>query len=474
MSLGAPMWKLVATVLFAVLLASPVAAWHWEEEQSAEPRGPLAGDARVIEDALGCVEATRDVAGVDCVVLYAHVLELGGSIPLGVQRPPECAADLASGMTGTPGVEPHWTYSRRAARPAPMLVSEQELCPSGNFAPFDLHWPFGIGRAVRISPVHPLVGIWTLSADTLEFRPAALDAEPSFGAMPCVTVRMVLETGRFAQEGRVVAAGRTTKTIVCTPDFLAPVDLPVDDLCPGSSGVVRAEEATEFRVDLGRVADVLDPEEGFLLRIEWYQWDGGDPDAPDNVVQRDWNVRTGPKYLPRLILPVEDAILIENVTVRMSREETWIGVAFASPWGNHDVDRTNARLEIYDADDKLVLRDREPLLYFVQCNDCEHRAENISFRLDEHAAKLAPGDYTLKIMAPNWQHTAVAEWRALLRVTPDGVSILDEEGSLLFHLETVHAVTAPAPVLGFVVLVVALLLPARRMHRHLARRTAAA
>jgi hypothetical protein len=385
----------------------------------------------------------RQHPDVTCAVLYAHVIDLLGRFALNVQRPPDCAPDLEAGLTGTPGVEPFWSFTRRAGEPSPKFVDYYVACADHRRG---FHHLRG-AKDVHIVPAHPVIGVWTLSADTLELPPAGplggMDILPGAGVMPCVTVRMVLQEGRLPGDGRVVAEGTATKTVITLPAELGGHDLPLDDACPGATGTIRTEEATTFHVDLGSVDDVIREETGFILRVERYHWDGGDPDAPDNAIQREWNMRTGPEHLPRLVLPLADALTFRHVRLSVLGDAIHLQKVIVSPWGIYDVDVRNVRPDLYDIAGDLVWRDQDPIIHLSSHCDCHLAPRNISFRFDPFATGLAPGAYTLKLMATNWQHTANAEWSAVLRLEPDGASLVSEDGTVLLSLPGEAVATSP-------------------------------
>jgi hypothetical protein len=412
--------QIATTVLILMLLSGPTAvAYHWDDEQDNTSFMSHAGDENVQRDGGECFNATRELEGTHCVVLYGHVFGLLNAVPINVQSPADCAPDLARGFSG----EVHLGEKNKIdLYSSPGFVEySTERCGGSKDEEPRLHPERGLSSDIRVSEEVPIYGYWYLSADSAEFSPLGIgsgeDAEPSMGVMPCVSVRMQMWTQRHIGQGTLLAEGTTTKTVVSTPqaagDTSASNGLIVDP-CPGADGTIDPQQVTEFQVALEPVTELTIPEhEGYVIGVKWYQHDGGDPADDPNIMQREWNLRTGSQYPNRIVMAVEDSIRIDDMRLVEFGGSLWIVADINTPWGSYDVDTANIRLEFEDADGQPVPIDHlaEPRLDYSVDHDGHYDPVNVRYEWDHRNEDLPPGTYTVRLVATNWQHTedAIAE-----------------------------------------------------------------
>lgn len=407
--------RTIALLCVSVLLAAsvPGVGWHEPDDKTNEQYGSTAGDPRVLEDAGACINETRPMKEVSCVVFYAHFLQLHNPVLMNTQRPPECAPNLARGFTGSPNVEPHWTFTRLAMYSSPGFVEYDEIRDPCEIT--RSRNDGGLARDIDVAKGFPIRGHWYLSADQLESSTLGIgtgpDSDtPSMGTMPCVTLRMTLETGRYVGEGELLTEGETTKTIVSTPYASGlQQELPLPDPCPGSTGTITAKEVAEFIVEMEPPERAIRSNESFAVGVHWYQHDGisSDPQEEDNINQADWNIHTGSDYPNRLVVPVQEPIEILHLDVMKSDEKSAIALRTQTPWGLYDIDDENIQFRLYNETGTLVSIEsqgepRSPM-------HCGHfHPLDLRYPWDLKAQDLEPGTYTLHATVSNWQHTGHA------------------------------------------------------------------
>jgi hypothetical protein len=308
-----------------------------------------------------------------------------------------------------------------------------------------------------------------MSADDLEFNAVGLgtgpnSATPSLGVMPCFTLRMELWTQRFVGQGELLASGETTKTIVSTPyGGSQEMDLPAPQpLCPNGEqpeGEMVAEEVTEIRVDMGNIAREIREHEGFVVGVQWWFHDMGDPSwSNDKVYHREWNLHTGPDYPNRIVLAVEDSIRVERVQPQLFDGKIYIHSVLNSPWGSYDVDTANLRVQLFDSSGSEVPLSHvgEPILRYSVDHDGHFLPVNATFPWDFQQEDLPPGEYSIRVSATNWQHTADAYRERTFNIredmTVDPGDDEDWEGFTRTDVEESPGLTVVAAILGAVVL----------------------
>ncbi len=408
---------LATTFVLVIFAATPAAAWHWEDEERHERFNSLAGDPRVQEDAGRCFNETTGRDDIGCIVFYGQLPVLGSGLMFAnTQRLPDCAP----GTTYHPStmnyyMEPHrlsWTYTSLHAE------SCDEL-PTG-------WWPW-LQANVSVSPATGIEAYLYLRGDATQ---ASNPDDPALGILPCLTVEMTLYDSSRHDDRREIATGSTTKSVLTLPS--GSID-PVEDPCPGSTGMIREEAVTEFIVDLDTVASRVPLKAAPYLETVWYQWDG----EPGGVRggTNGWSVISSPEHQNRFIFPVEDALTVQSLDL-VEEEETKIRILAQSAWGATDVDPENVRVQLFDEEenevplsnlgDKMIanpLDNQTPGVYYPV---------NITFPWNHSQEELDPGDYTLRVTVTNWQHTRDASRHLNFTLDEDNnlqVHTLDEDPS---------------------------------------------
>lgn len=420
---------LIVAVLTALLItSSATSAWHSTAEEPNERFTAYAGDPRILDDGKECFEATAAEQDITCAVFYAHIDSLIGRSPLNLQRPGECNLDPAKGFTGTPGIEPLWMFERFTITYSPGFVPyDPATCQEPRFVPRTT-----LSDHVKISDQADIHGYWYISADTLEINSIAFGTGPgngpSMGLMPCVTIRMTLETGAQVGKGELLAEGTTTKTVASSPPGTGTIPTGLADPCPGAQGELRFEEITEFKVDLGRVDRVINATKGFVIGVQMYAHDGGDPDEENNIMHRDWNMRSSHENPARVVIPVERTHSA-NLTVLPSDDRLWFETEILPHFGSYDLDTHNIRVTLIDNDGVSVPLEHvhPPLFRFSHDHDGINQPVRAVFGWDHEAERLPPGTYTLQVTAPNWQHTHEATAQATIIISEDRWHIQDDQ-----------------------------------------------
>lgn len=400
-----------------LVLGNPSVASHWANENPHEKFTSEAGDPAYIEDAQDCWDQIGEDGDRHCVVLYGHVFDLLNAVPINIQRPSPNCDSLARGFTSTPPVEPYWSFNRISLFSSPGFVEyNQNDCDSPR-----LHPERGLTSDVNVAQDVDILGYWYMSADMFEVNAIGLNTGgqgplPHMGVLPCLTVRMELHTQRFVGQGELLAAGQTTKTVVSTPygqgiNEELPIPQPPcpSDQDPG--GVMNATEVTEFKINLGQISREIREHEGFVVGVQWWFHDMGDPDwSQDKVYHREWNLHTGPDYPNRIVLAVEDSVRVERVQPQLFDGKIYIHSVLNSPWGSYDVDTQNIRVQVFDENgnevaDHTSAHMADPILRYSVDHDGHFKPVNATFPWDFEQEGLEPGDYTIRVTVTNWQHT---------------------------------------------------------------------
>lgn len=457
----------VTTVALALLLLIPAGS-----AQSTQYFA-TSGDEIYRQDGAECLEAVGfDPANIEegqdtCVVLYGHIFDLLNAVPINIQPPPGAQPDLSRGFTGAPNVEQlGFDNNQLPLYSSPGFV---EYASPDDTEP-RLHPERGITDTVDLSDTVPVTGYWYLSADFDEVSVAGGDpaANPDVGVMPCVTVRMVLETGRVHNQGTYLAEGFETKVLVNQDGGAggaSPAPAEVD--CSGfgnsaeSAEVMMPEDVTEFKVDMGVAKGDIPKIEAFLVYVEWYQWHPGDPDNKEKIGQHQWNLHTGGEYRNRVLIPVKNPVRIEEVRPQFFDGKIYIHGVFNSPWGSYDVDPSSIEITIKDADGNVVEANNiEPaILRYSVDHDGHFKPVNATFPWDYKADGLGPGEYSIEVTAMNWQHTGIAKkvGKVVIGSNADDVETFDDSGNKQENIDTRLNQAEEGPGAGVILLTTALL-----------------
>lgn len=391
-------WKLATLVILALAaLPSTVQAEPLPEEKVRDRL--IAQDSEVCRNAVAA-------AGSDatCTVLYAHLFALLQGVPLTTQPPTNACPDLAKGFTTFPAFPPLFDtasmdlWTMVGPIEYPRVGCEARLRPER-----------GLAFEVRLDPRVALAFHWFLSADTDDVSLLVDPSEPDTGAMPCVEVRVTLQTGRVFGQGTVLAQGSARRTVLSS-NVAEPRRLPQFDPCAEGDLVLahhpflEVAPVHEFPVSLSPVGQPLPRDEGFVVRVEWSQV----RDGPVEANQREWNVHSGADYRNRLVVPVVSPLRMAPPHVeRYGQHHLIINASVQSPWGTYDVDVDSIRLDVLDANG-FVIPPRSltgPLLGYSTDHHANVHPVNATWAWDFLKAQSSPGPYTVRVSASNSQHT---------------------------------------------------------------------
>lgn len=373
--------------------------------QAGPEAGDKARDRLIAHDSEVCRNGVA-AAGTDatCTVLYAHLFALLQGVPLTTQPPTNACPDLAKGFTTVPAFPPLFDTARVDLW---TMVGPIEYPRAGCEA--RLHPERGLAGDVRLEARVPLAFHWFLSADTDDVSLLIDPSEPDTGAMPCVEVRVTLQTGRVFGQGNVLAQGSARRTVLSS-NVAEPQRLPQFDPCAEGELVLahhpflEVAPVHEFPVSLGPVGVPLPRRQGFVVHVEWSQV----RDGPIQANQREWNVHSGADYRNRLVVPVVSPLRMEPPQVeRYGRHHLIINASVQSPWGTYDVDVDSIRLDLLDGNG-FAIPPRSltgPLLRYSTDQHANVHPVNATWAWDFLKAQSSPGPYTVRVSAGNSQHT---------------------------------------------------------------------
>lgn len=390
----------VAVAFATVALVAPAVASPFTVDPQAAKLAER--DSEICRNASAAVASSSS-----CTVLYAHMFDLLGALPLTTQPPSDACPDLAKGFTSVPALPPLFDTAHvdLYSVPTPITFVGDRCEP--RFHPIR-----GLAADVALDARVPLAFHWFLSADTDDMSMLLDPASPDTGAMPCVEVRVTLQTGRVFGQGSVLAQGSARRTVLSSgaaqPQRLNQLDpCAQGELVMAHHPFLEVAEAHEFPVSLGPLGAALPADEGFLVHVEWSQV----RDGPVEANQREWNVRSGPDYRNRLVLPVLDPLLLPPPTVeRFGEHHLVVNASVLSPWGSYDVDAKTLRLEILDENGHAIPAASlaGPLLRYSVDHDGLLEPVNATWAWDFLRAQANPGPYAVRVTAANLQASGVA------------------------------------------------------------------
>ncbi|MBW3584126.1 MAG: hypothetical protein KY455_13630 [Euryarchaeota archaeon] len=412
-------------VLLSTPLAAPVMAGPGDHSHEYG-FGDTPGNPLVKEDAEACLADTADDDATTCVVLYGHMFDILADVLVNTQRPPVGTRDLARGFSMTPNVEPYYDLNHLEMYSSPGFVEYQE---DASLDPLVIHPERGITSDVRFARDVPVRGYWYMSADWDEL--SGQDPEADTGALACLTVRMVLATGRDYDPENMIAEGTSTKTIVSSSlaadqERKVLAEMPCGE--DRTAEVMFPQDVTEFAVEMGLPEKDIPADKGFVVLVEWYQYAPGDPDDQDKVAGQGFNIRSGHHFPNRVVVPIENPVRIDEMRVAPFNGKLYVQAESNSPWGSYDVDPTSIRMRVIDAaGNEVALKHVEtPILRYDTTHAGHFKPVTATFPWDHKAEGLAPGTYTVEVEVRNWQHTAMASKSLDIEIKPKEVIVPTE------------------------------------------------
>lgn len=151
---------------------------------------------------------------------------------------------------------------------------------------------------------------------------------------------------------------------------------------------------------------------GYVVSIIPYQFRNEDQDV--QFSQSDWRIRTGEKYLPRLVVQQQHPLVSKYAWMNIFREKLFVRWSFISVWGTYDVDPDTLRLDVTGPNGPLDSKTIEDVrLKFGVDHDTHFVPANQTWAIPFKKAQLPDGDYVATGRVQNLQGTyeLVQEWR---------------------------------------------------------------
>ncbi|HEX9816024.1 MAG TPA: hypothetical protein VGB18_03500 [Candidatus Thermoplasmatota archaeon] len=305
------------------------------------------------------------------VVLYAHILDALQRAPLNVIPP-----DL--------GKEP----DINRGFPTPTLKVAEDVLWFNNNGFVMYHMPtFMRYEGQGLNQDGPLAYqmnlskegaklFWYMSPHAVPQSNSTASPVGSIGAMPMVTVSATIETGRHPGYGELIAHGSTST--------------------PAMIGAPTTDYAYEFEVPLTVVLDKVPPEEGFVVHVTWQQL--GTEES--QIAQSDWRIRTGPRFAPRVILPVENPMRLSEVTTIYRSGTHYLVTDITSLFGAYDLNPFSLNMTFRDG--PMAAGKPQPIYYFP--NSRVPHTVRIVWALPPESPDvpgLKAGTYDFKLAASN-------------------------------------------------------------------------
>lgn len=346
------------------------------------------------------------------VILYAHLVDALQRAPLNVVPPdPSHEPDVNGGFL-TPTVkvredlvhfESNWFTLYHIPRfvQYPLNVTNQD-------GPLSYALKLG-GPTAKL--------YWYLSPQAVPSLSGVQSPTGPVGVIPQLHVYARIDSGRHAFHGTLIAEGQT----------LAPalVNLPGQDY------------AYEFEVPLKVVAPEIPPENGFVVSVNWYQYDNGE----EQIAQNDWRIRSGVRFAPRLILPVANPFQLSDSQSLYRSGIHFIATTVSPVFGAYDIWPFSLNMTFRDGPRRVA--DPSPVFHFY--HPLKPQSVKILWAVPNEQGPLPAGTYTFEMSLTNFQQT----YRYRTNVTLEILDFSEVKG------ETTPA-TGAAPLLAATAVLLAL------------------
>lgn len=233
-------------------------------------------------------------------------------------------------------------------------------------------------------------------------------ATAKVGVMPQVGVYARMETGRFAFRGTLIAesddydkngiesARRTT--MITTPNGPDVYEFKVMLNVKPPGIIPSAESANGFIVYINPYQIKTDQQNGF------------------QIAQEEWRVRTGPKFPPRLVVPIQDTMQTKASSLSIFEDRLFVRWSFISVWGSYDMKDISLKLEP-TGQGKV---DPKAIDFIILKRSVDHdghfKPVNATWAIDYLTYPLPDGDYELTASIPNLQETFMLEQKFTFKV----------------------------------------------------------
>jgi hypothetical protein len=223
----------------------------------------------------------------------------------------------------------------------------------------------------------PLVLYWYVSADA-----AASVQVTKVGAVP----RAALDVHLTDADGGTLARTQAGPTMLLSR--------------PGADNVY------EYRVPLALGASGASQIDGaFKLGVRLLQEDAADADAQTS----GWLIHWGPKWLPRLIVPLERPLVTEETNVWVHSEAIFVRWTVSSAFGWSDVAGQAATARLVDADGVVLPTASTEFFGSRESYAAADQREvvNLTWRVDPAALRAHPPPFRVEASVENLQGTYV-------------------------------------------------------------------
>lgn len=343
------------------------------------------------------------------VILYGHFEDILNRAPLNTQPPdPIRESDLNKGFlmpiieTNTPDPTAfHFKNNEFIMFSSPGLV---EFLETG----WRTHQEPGLAADARIAANEfPLY--WYMSSHAIpnENSGGSTGGTAKVGVTAQMGVYARMETGRHQFRGDVIAES-ADNTDIQGADRVTMITQP------------GADDVYEFRVMMQVKSKVIPSSEtknGFMVYINPYQVkNGGNEASGTQLGQESWRVRTGHKFPPRLVIPIENPMETKASSLSIFDNRLFVRWSFVSAWGSYDLRDATLQLKSTGQgkiEDKSI--DHIILKRSVD-HDGHFKPVNSTWAIDYVNFPLADGDYELTASIMNLQETYMLEQKFPFKV----------------------------------------------------------
>jgi hypothetical protein len=199
-------------------------------------------------------------------------------------------------------------------------------------------------------------------------------------------------------------------------------------------------------------------ESSLIVEWEWYQRTDNPAGGTNEYIIGTagagivWNVNSGEDYPSHIVLPVRNPLDVELVYPQFIHGKLVILSVINTPWGSYDIDPAGLKLTVRDAAGSIVPFQDGTLQQVLEqsvAHAGHYQPIKPTWVWDYAAQGLKPGDYTVTVEIPNFQHTVLASTEATftLDASGDGTATEGRSGlqSLRGNLHAGHEGTAADP-----------------------------
>jgi hypothetical protein len=358
------------------------------------------------------------------VILYAHFEDILNRAPLNTQPPdPVRESDLNRGFlmpvveTNTPDPTAfHFKNNEFIMFSSPGLV---EFLETG----WRTHQEPGLASDARIA-ANEFNLYWYMSAYAVPNYSTSdsTGQTAKIGATVQMGVYARMETGRHQFKGDVIAESN---------------DWDKNDILQGQRVTMitqpGADDVYEFQVKMNvknKIIPSSETKNGFMVYVNPYQIKQGGNEGPNSAQlgQESWRVRTGHKFPPRLVIPIENPMETKASSLTIFDNRLFVRWSFVSAWGSYDLRDASLNLKSTGQgkiEDKAI--DHIILKRSVD-HDGHFKPVNSTWAIDYTNFPLADGDYELTASIMNLQETYQLEQKFPFKVQ-GGKPVVDVIGA---------------------------------------------